>query len=72
MKRYDKMLLEAAKPYLFTAAQFLKSFSFMNTKKLAEYLNITKKRAAIILHILGWTKYSRSRRGYTVFIKEGD
>jgi len=69
MDMYYKMRLNASKPYLFTAALFLKTHTYRSTKQLARHLNITMKRASIIFFILGWKQWSQSRKYGTIFCR---
>lgn len=47
-----------ARPYIFPAAEFLKTRYFIKPKQLAVYLGITSSRAAVVLRVLGWTKWN--------------
>ena len=68
MTRYKNMWVQATKPYLFTTALFIKDKYYMSTKTLAVYLSITKKRASLILLMLGWVRHSEVST-YTVFTR---
>jgi len=50
-----------ARPYLFTAAQILKTRYFIKPKQLAARLEITPSRAAVVLRVLGWTKWNNGK-----------
>jgi len=57
-EKRDNVRLGMARPYLFSAAQILKDKYFIKPKQLAAKLNITSYRAAVILIVLGWSKWN--------------
>jgi len=50
-----------ARPYLFLAALFLKTRYFIKPKQLAAHLSISPSRAAVVLRVLGWTKWNNGK-----------
>jgi hypothetical protein len=57
----EKVRIGIARPYLFAAAQILKTRFFVKPKHLASLLGITAYRAAFVLSVLGWTKWNNGK-----------
>lgn len=63
----EKVRYGLARPYLFQAAEFLKTRFFIKPKQLAAYLNIQPSRAAVVLTVLGWTKWNDGK--YSTYMR---
>lgn len=53
-------IVARARPHLFNAGMYLKPYSWINVRKLAENVNITPTIAGCVLTTLGWKKNNQS------------